>query len=137
MTLGQTFTGPASSVTQLEYAGFWRPGLGSPVDVEPGPSGTFPASFALAPVAPNPSRGPVSVRLALPIDEPAESVRLRIFDVSGRMVTELPIPDRGPGWQTIGWDGHGDAGRPVGLGLYFVRMDAGEFSAVRRFVIFR
>jgi len=137
MTLGQTFTGTSSGDPHIEHAGFWRPGYGSLVGVEPSPAGAVPASFALGAAAPNPSRGQVSFRLGLPDAVSSASVRLRVFDVSGRLVTELPVRDRGPGWHDVHWNGHDAADGPVGLGIYFLRMDAGTLSATRRFVVFR
>lgn len=51
-------------------------------------------------------------------------VRLEVFDVAGRRVTALTAADYPAGVHTVSWDGRDDAGRPLGAGVYFVRMRA-------------
>jgi hypothetical protein len=67
-------------------------------------------------------------------------VSLTIYDVHGRIVRQLNL-----GRQTAGtytdrekaayWDGRNDFSERVSSGLYFYRLTAGNFSAVRRMVI--
>lgn len=69
----------------------------------------------------------------------ASSVRLRIFDASGRVVRTLL---QGETQLTAGahrtpWDGRDDAGNPVSSGLYVVRLDAGDEVATRKIVLLR
>ncbi len=54
------------------------------------------------------------------------STRIRIFDVSGRLVRELvPASYFGPGQHERVWNGQDDEGRQVSTGVYFYRLEAG------------
>jgi len=65
------------------------------------------------------------------------SVRLDIYDVSGRHVRELKRGFAGEGEHVISWDGRNSRGRPVGSGVYFVRVEAGGASATGKTVLLR
>ena len=64
----------------------------------------------------------------------AAHVRLTVHDVAGRRVTVLADAPHQAGVFTKAWDGRDKAGREVGSGIYFARMVAGEFTAVRKMV---
>jgi len=42
-----------------------------------------------------------------------------------------------PGSHEVTWDGRNDVAQEVAAGIYFYRLDAGEFSATRRLVKLR
>jgi hypothetical protein len=63
-------------------------------------------------------------------------VRLGIYGVSGRRVACLVdshVPHRGV--RTALWDGRGDDGRDLPSGVYFVRLEAGQESALHKIVL--
>lgn len=89
------------------------------------------AGFAVQEPSPNPSAGRVVLGYTLPRSLP---VSLRIYTAGGGLVRVL-----GSGWQTTGghsviWDGRDGAGNAAGPGVYYLRLDAGEFSAARKLV---
>jgi len=51
--------------------------------------------------------------------------------VSGRLVRRLIDRTVPGGTQAVVWDGRGAGGRKAGSGLYFIRMRARGFNAVR------
>jgi hypothetical protein len=62
---------------------------------------------------------------------------LQIFDVSGSIV-RTPVD----GWQEPGeysevWDGRDDSGKQLPSGVYFYRLEAGDFVATRKMVLLR
>jgi hypothetical protein len=63
---------------------------------------------------PNPFNPTVHVRYFMPDDEVPT---LRVLDLRGRLVAELPAPTGG-GWQTVTWDGTDGAGQGAGSGTY-------------------
>jgi hypothetical protein len=65
------------------------------------------------------------------------AARLRIFDVSGRMVRELVHAWFGPGSHERVWDGRDAGGHGVASGPYFVQLQTGERSLSRRVMLVR
>jgi len=86
------------------------------------------AAFALEPVVPNPAHGATRVRFAVPVETP---VRVSVLDVMGREVAVIAEGAFRPGRHDLAWDGASRSG-PLPSGIYFVRMRAPGFSAVRR-----
>ena len=82
---------------------------------------------------PNPFNPSTTIRYAVPR---AVRVRLAIFDPQGRRVCTLRDEMvNGPAWHKTQWDGTDSAGRRVSSGVYFFRLDAGEFSETKRMVL--
>lgn len=59
-------------------------------------------------------------------------VILRVYDVLGREVATLVNEPKGPGAYEVGWDASGVAG-----GIYFYRLQAGSFAAVKKMVVLK
>jgi hypothetical protein len=97
-----------------------------------GPS--VPKSHVLYANAPNPFNPETVIRFALP---ERSHVRLEVFDVTGRLVKVLKDGEEKAGYFAAAWDGTDFTGRPVGSGIYFVRMDAGSFGATRKMLLVR
>jgi hypothetical protein len=97
---------------------FDRPGAEPPPFPADGPS------LRLLGVGPNPSGG--DVRIAFDVPRPID-VRLRLYDVRGRVVRDFGERAFLPGSHVLQWDGRGDDGARVRDGVYFARIDfAGE-----------
>jgi hypothetical protein len=80
-------------------------------------------------VYPNPFEREASVSFSVVRPGP---VRLRVFDVAGRVVSTLLDETREAGRATVAWNGLDTSGREAGSGIYFVRLDAaGESRTVR------
>ena len=63
----------------------------------------------------------VTLRFAL---QHQARVRLGIYDVGGRRVRELASGAQAAGEHALAWDLRDEAGRSVGAGLYFARLEA-------------
>jgi len=63
-------------------------------------------------------------------------IRLGLYDTAGRLVRQLANGPYEPGVRLFMWDGHGDDGRAVRGGVYFVRAqlktEAGAMRTVAR-----
>jgi hypothetical protein len=88
-------------------------------------------------VAPNPARGPVTVRYSIPAELGNAPVAIGVFDVAGRLVRRLRSGSVGLGVHQIAWDGLDDAGRPTSSGMYFCRLVAADQKRLLRFVVVR
>ncbi len=62
---------------------------------------------------------------------------IRIYDVAGRLVKDLSRLTVNGKRSTIIWDGSDDLGRRLPAGVYFVRLEAGEFSEIEGAVFLR
>jgi hypothetical protein len=82
--------------------------------------GSAPTEFTLARPSPNPARGSLTLRYALPRQA---NVRLAIFDIAGRRVRELRSGTEPRGSHAIDWDLRDERGAPVGVGTYFARLE--------------
>jgi len=93
-----------------------------------------PPKFGLEQNVPNPFNPATTIRFSIP---EAGNVRLTVLDVNGRIVRTLVSGDRAAGEFPVVWDGKDDAGREVGSGLYFARLEAGELKATRKMVLLK
>jgi hypothetical protein len=89
----------------------------------------------LSPPAPNPSSRRVNIQFEVP--DHAGPVRLRIYNVGGRLVKTLldgSVPG-GPG--TVSWDGTDDQGSSASSGVYFVKLTATGGSIAEKVLLLR
>jgi len=59
---------------------------------------------------------------------------LTVYDQSGRVVRTLVSAQVQAGSYAAAWDGRDQHGRPAGSGVYFCRLQAGEFTTARKMV---
>jgi len=89
----------------------------------------LPASFGLYQNAPNPFNPATVIRYDVP---EACVVRLMVYDVLGREVDVLVDGETKAGHHTAVWEA-----QEAASGIYFVRMQAGDFVQVRKMVVIR
>jgi WD40 repeat protein len=91
-------------------------------------AGMAPRSLAFLGAAPNPFLGMTRLRIAVPGGEGRADltpVRIRIFDVAGRVVAELWNAPLAPGPHDVRWDGRTARGGDAPSGSYFLRLERG------------
>ena len=64
-------------------------------------------------------------------------VELRVFDLSGRLITTLVNEELPAGRHSITWNGSAQSGRTCDAGVYFYKLDTASNSATRRMVLVR
>lgn len=69
--------------------------------------------------SPSPARGRTNLSFGLPKDA---DVSMTAFDVSGRQVHQFAAGRIGAGTHSFDWNLRDDMGRPLGVGVYFVRL---------------
>ena len=104
-----------------------------------GPVGVAPLSVAANGVAlaspfPNPFRTTTSLEFTLDRDA---GVRLEVFDAAGRRIRTLMDRVHAAGRWSVTWDGRGADGSPVPSGIYLVRLEAGDRTAMRTVSLIR
>src|SRR5262245_22479698 len=86
--------------------------------------------------SPNPARGLVTLTLANPTAE-AVRARVRVLDLAGRRVAQLPETMARSGTTRVFWDGLGARGETLPAGVYLVSAELGGTRLVRRVAITR
>ncbi|MBN1561038.1 hypothetical protein JW998_12365, partial [candidate division KSB1 bacterium] len=97
-------------------------------------SDVVPLFYSLAQNSPNPFNPSTTIAYDLPT---AGYVRLIIYDLLGRQIRTLVDSHKPTGRFRVTWDGRDENGLSVAGGLYFCRMQAGEYSAVVKMVLVR
>ncbi|MBM3278200.1 MAG: T9SS type A sorting domain-containing protein [Candidatus Handelsmanbacteria bacterium] len=92
----------------------------------------MPQVFALQPNYPNPFNPTTVICYQLPQPAP---VRLEIYDVLGQKVRTLAQGPAEPGFHRVAWDSRDEGGRAMAGGVYFYRLQAGEFTQVRALLL--
>jgi len=94
-----------------------------------------PGRFELHPTRPNPFDGTTTISYDVPS---LSRVDVRIFDVAGRLVRAVRTgAPHAPGRYRLTWDARDQAGHRVPAGIYFCRIEAGEFCKSRKMVLLR
>ena len=89
----------------------------------------IPDRFSLGQNSPNPFEATTEIRYDLPR---ACHVRLDVYNSLGQKVATILDADQAPGRRSVSWDARSVAG-----GLYFYRLQAGEFSDQRKMILLR
>ena len=129
-TTGQADAGALAGGAYTLAGGFWSGGPISLVGIDPNPA-AIPVTFAARLAGANPFRSSTSLQLDLPS---ARRVSVDLYGVDGRLIRRLIDGERGAGRHTAFWDGGDSNGRPVGPGMYFARIHAGDFQTTLRIV---
>ena len=95
---------------------------------------TRPEVFALGNNYPNPFNPATTIKYQLP---QATDVRLEIFIVVGQVVRTLVADPQDAGRYTVQWDATNDGGQPLSSGIYFYRLQAGDFQEVNKMLLLK
>lgn len=94
----------------------------------------LPTSFALKQNAPNPFNPSTRVDYDIP---KATHVRMDIFNVLGQRVNTLVDEFQEAGSKSVIWDGRDYTGSVAASGIYFYRIEAGEFSETKKMMLLK
>jgi hypothetical protein len=92
----------------------------------------LPQQFALMANYPNPFNPSTIIRYNLPVNV---HVKLVIYDLLGAKIRTLVDADETAGFKHLAWDGIDDAGARVASGVYFYRIEAGDFTMTRKMIL--
>lgn len=87
----------------------------------------IPGEYSVLPAYPNPFNPQTTITFNLPEDQ---TVRLVIYDITGRMVKELVNAKYNAGSHSIVWNAS-----EMGSGMYFYRLEAGSFSSTGKLAL--
>lgn len=86
----------------------------------------------LLPNVPNPFNPSTSINYELPL---GSHVRLSVYDLSGRLVRILEDGQMAAGEHSVRWDGRDGQGLAQASGMYFVRLNAGGKTGIRKITL--
>jgi len=112
----------------LRRTGFYGDGFNG-VSVSDPLSSALPSTFALNPAHPNPFNPTTAFSYQLPANS---FVSLRIYDTAGRLVATLVNGWREAGSHNVTFDGS-----HLPSGIYFYRLQAGDFRAAQKVVLLK
>jgi len=102
---------------------------GTITSVDDGTNGGVRREFALMQNYPNPFNPSTSIKYQIPN---SMYVTLKICDVLGREVATLVNEVKEPGMYTVHWNADG-----LASGVYFYRLNAGDFILTRKLIVLR
>jgi hypothetical protein len=94
----------------------------------------MPSQTRLAVIHPNPfmRRTSISYQLAT-----RGQVSLKIYDAAGRLISPLAEGTMDAGYYSVSWDGRDQGGRKVPAGVYFVRLNSGDYEQVQKTILLK
>lgn len=94
----------------------------------------IPDKFEVSQNYPNPFNPSTKFKYALP---EGKNVKVIIYDLNGRRVTELVNNYQNAGTYEVTWNGKNDSGVKVASGSYIYRIEAGDFIQVKKMVLLK
>jgi hypothetical protein len=94
-----------------------------------GQPGAASHNFCLMPASPNPSHGQTSIKYQLP---KVLNVKLQLYNLAGQLVKTLDEGAKAAGYHQVVLNSN-----VLSNGIYFYRLQAGDFSATRKLLIVR
>ena len=93
-----------------------------------------PAELTLFQNYPNPFNPQTAIQYTLPHDC---KVEIAIYNILGQRVKTLVNEQQRAGYKRVEWDGKNDRGEQVASGIYFYRIEAGEFTKSKKMEILK
>ncbi len=95
---------------------------------------SVPTMYELSGNYPNPFNPETVIRFALP---EKTKVKVQIFDMLGRRVQVLLDAEKPGGFHELIWNGRDKTGRQVPSGIYFYKLNAGDFSDIKKMTLIK
>lgn len=97
--------------------------------VDIGETGALPTEYTLMQNYPNPFNARTSIEFALPHKS---FVQLMVYDIQGRLVAMLANDTRDAGYHKVNWATDG-----LTSGIYFYKLQAGDFTQTKKMVLLK
>jgi hypothetical protein len=113
---------------------FWNRKDLIPLDNNDNHHGTIPSLFTLNQNYPNPFNPVTIIDYTLPS---RADVTITIFNLLGQTVRTLVNNQQAAGSYSITWDGRDNSGKTAASGLYFYRLQAGDFAESKKMIMLK
>jgi hypothetical protein len=102
---------------------------GTPQNVE-----LTPSKYSLTQNFPNPFNPSTTINYKIALKG---SVKLQVFDILGRLVATLVNTTQDAGEHQVKWEGRSDNGTLLSSGIYFYRLQSGNFTKTERMLLLK
>ena len=109
-------------------------GMGVVTVVEAVESAGTPDSYSLSAAYPNPFNPETTIEFTVPTDG---YVKIDVFNAAGQLVNSLVDEELSAGGYKTTWDAVDASGQEVSSGVYFYRMQAGDFAATHSMTLLK
>ena len=96
--------------------------------------GALPVEFALEQNYPNPFNPETTVKFSI---AKTSDVKIHVYNSIGQLVKVLVNQKQNQGTYTVTWNGKDHFGHVVPTGIYFMKMVAGDFQAVKKMTLLK
>lgn len=127
-SIGESFIGYTANATNQQQTGFWYVYQQTTItDVED--EETIPLVFNLEQNYPNPFNPATTIKFAVP---EKSNVLIKAYDILGSEVATLVNEEMDAGWYEKNFNAKG-----LASGIYFFRMEAGNFISTKKMILLR
>lgn len=95
---------------------------------------TVPAGFVMKQNYPNPFNPSTTITFELPH---GGNVQVSVYNSLGQLIRSLVDEQRGPGSQSVVWDGRDNVGSIVASGTYFYQVQIGDLVQVKKMLLLK
>ncbi|MFH1336992.1 MAG: FlgD immunoglobulin-like domain containing protein, partial [Candidatus Zixiibacteriota bacterium] len=95
---------------------------------------SVPLTFSMKQNFPNPFNSETVIEYSLPRES---QIKITIYNLLGQKVKTLINGKSPAGRQEVSWDGKNNRGEAVSSGIYFYRMEADEFTQIKKMVFLK
>jgi hypothetical protein len=127
---GRTYWYQLESVDGMGGARRYGPVSATPTGV----LAAVPAKSLLLPNSPNPFNARTWIRYQL---AEGGSVSVKIYNVTGQLVTTLVEGSQPPGYYQVPWEGQDHRGAPAASGLYLCQLKSNQFTATTKMILIK
>jgi hypothetical protein len=97
----------------------------------------MPTEYALEQNYPNPFNPITDIRYQIPDNRSPAPTTLKIYNILGQEVRTLVNDAQKAGFYSVTWDGRNHNYLEVPSGIYFYRLNAGNFTSVKRMILMK
>jgi len=108
--------------------------FGNPTDIIPIETPGLPNSYQLSQNYPNPFNPETNINFDLP---QKSKVSIRVYNILGREITTLVDKELSAGKYNVTWDGSNSSGQKASSGIYFYKINAGNFTETRKMILLK
>jgi hypothetical protein len=130
------FTVAYAHLGQIQFIPYWKGAVvvKDATDVEVIDDPNVPRQYALSQNYPNPFNPVTQINFDLPV---RSHVTLTVYNVLGQQVTTLVDQEMSANRYVVDWDGTSVEGRKVASGIYFYRLQAGDFIQTKKMMLLK